>query len=90
MVKLGTFGKWVFQRVTAASFNDEKFATNAAPRRRNAWMALNEDEESLAGFGKCKLILALPLAIEPRWRRRMSSRNLGTILLSNTAGIKMT
>ena len=68
MVELGTFGKWVFQRVTAAaSFNDEKFAMNATPRRRrNAWMALNEDEESLADFGKCKLILALPFSIEPR------------------------
>lgn len=32
MVELGTFGKWVFQRVTtAASFNDEKFAMNATP-----------------------------------------------------------
>ena len=34
MVELGTFGKWVFQRVTAASFNDEKFAMNAAPPER--------------------------------------------------------
>ena len=36
-------------------------------RRRNAWMALNEDEESLVGFWKCKLILTLPLSVESRY-----------------------